>query len=74
MVIEVPVEQATVWTKPDDYQLNLENLPAELAKYHDNSFNAALFDGSVRAIPSTIEANTLRLLLDPDDRTPVPPF
>ena len=65
----VEVEGSTTsWMAPIDLDLNQMRMainggPTEIRSRHPGGANAALADGSVRFIPSTIDQNTLRALV-----------
>jgi hypothetical protein len=62
MVIEADDDQAVVWTKPDDLEIDWDNPAAGLGGLHDGGFYVGLCDGSSRFIASSIPADTLRAL------------
>ncbi|MGY8769227.1 MAG: DUF1559 family PulG-like putative transporter [Pirellulales bacterium] len=49
-ILEVPDEKAVIWTKPDDYQIDLDNPLKGLVRKNQNGFTVVLFDGSARRI------------------------
>jgi len=59
------------WTKPSDLEFNGKDVPA-LGGMFDGRFHAAMGDGSVKRFRKGVNANTLRLLIDPADGTPLP--
>jgi hypothetical protein len=62
-VVQAVKEKAVPWTKPDDFSLN-EKAPLEGISTEDaGGFLAAFADGSVRWIPHSIEAATLKALI-----------
>ena len=67
MLIEAGDEAAVPWTKPDDLDIDLENLEEIIAKLKNsaspNVFQACIGDGSVRAISLDIDLSTLRAML-----------
>jgi len=60
-----------VWTKPDDMDFDGKKVPA-LGGMFDGRFHAAMGDGSVARFRKDVEADTLKLLIDPADGTPLP--
>lgn len=63
MVAEVDDPHAVVWTKPDDFSFDPKDPAKGIGSPHENGFNAAFCDGSVRLIPKTIDAKTLKALI-----------
>jgi hypothetical protein len=61
---------AVIWSKPDDLPFG-EKLPP-LGGERDDSFAVVLFDGSVRLLPTGIDAATLRALITLDGGEVVP--
>jgi Protein of unknown function (DUF1559) len=59
------------WTKPQDLEFDGEAVP-DLGGMFDGRFHAATGDGSVIRFRTGVPAATLRLWIDPDDRTPLP--
>ncbi|PHS15829.1 MAG: hypothetical protein COA78_04645 [Blastopirellula sp.] len=49
-ILEVPDEKAVTWTKPDDFQIDLDNPLKGLVRKNQNGFTVVLFDGSARRI------------------------
>ncbi len=62
MVFESSAENAVEWTRPDDVEIDLDN-PLDAMGKQGQTFTVLLGDGSVRAIPLTIDQDTLRSLL-----------
>ncbi len=63
MFVEVVPERAVVWTKPDDWKVDLDD-PLDGVKREDRDwFTAARCDGSVHMISNDVEAKKLRSLL-----------
>jgi Protein of unknown function (DUF1559) len=60
-----------VWTKPADLIFNGKDVP-ELGGLFDGRFHAAMADGSVNRFRKGIDANILKLLIDPADGIPLP--
>lgn len=71
--VEVAPEHAVVWTRPDDWRVDFSKpFVGLLGKKADDKpepigFNAALCDGSVRFISTSIGWETMRKLLQKDD-------
>lgn len=67
MLVEAGEEAAVPWTKPDDLDVDFENMRDLFTKLRSNStpgvFQACLGDGSVRAMSTSIDMNMLRALL-----------
>lgn len=60
MVVDVPSEQAVVWTRPDDWDVGPE---PRLKPQHADGTNVAIGDGSVRFFKASIKPALLRKLL-----------
>ena len=74
MVVEASDEEAVIWTKPDDYEPDEENLIKGLVGVRPGGFLAALCDGSVRFIGEGIDLETLRRLFTRNDGKPISEF
>jgi len=59
------------WTKPDDLEFDGKTVP-RLGGMFDGKFHAAMGDGSVRRFRKGVEADILKLLIDPADGNPLP--
>ena len=66
LLVEVAPEHAVIWTQPEDWQVDSQDLWQGLLGDRE-SFAVAFADGSVRVIPQTIPAETLRRLLTRSD-------
>jgi len=67
MFVEVVPERAVVWTKPDDWLVDL-NDPWQGVRRKDRKwFTASFCDGGARIVDDKTPAKTLRLLLTPAD-------
>jgi hypothetical protein len=62
MLLEVDDAKAVYWTQPEDYKIDPKNPKTGLVRPGTRTFNAGFADGSVRALPETIDAATLRAL------------
>jgi hypothetical protein len=62
------------WTKPEDILFDPTKDPPKLGGFFKEGFNAALCDGSVRFIDQQIDPKILKLLITPQDGTPIPQF
>jgi hypothetical protein len=67
MVVEADVDQAVIWTKPDDWELDMQNPKHGLGHLRPGVFMALFGDGSVRSIRNDISDEMLRRLLTCDD-------
>ena len=74
MLVEVDADRAVIWTKPDDLAIDFDNPLDGLGSAHEDGFNAAFCDGSVRWIVKAIDPDTLRLLLMRNDGKSVEDF
>ncbi|HEV3415676.1 MAG TPA: DUF1559 domain-containing protein [Pirellulales bacterium] len=63
MVVESDDDHAAIWTKPDDWQFDPQQPTQGLGRFYSGGFYAALFDGSVRLVPGTIDPKTLKALV-----------
>lgn len=63
MVAEVAPEHAVVWTKPDDWRVDLEDPLAKLRTDQREGYVTAFYDGSARFHAFTINADLLRKIL-----------
>ena len=70
MVVEAGPDKAEVWTKPGGLPFDAEDPIAALGNIGE-SFLIAVFDGSLREIPSSIDAETLGRLIQHADGQPV---
>ena len=71
MILEVDDSRAVFWTQPEDYKIDANNPKAGLVRPGARGFNAAFADGSVRLLPDTIDAGTLRALYTANGGEPV---
>ncbi len=60
MLLEVDDTHAPVWTKPEDFPVDLSQPAKGLGGVFEGGFLAAFCDGYVRFIPDKINAKTLR--------------
>jgi len=61
-IVETDDEHAVIWTKPDDWKLDVDNPAAGLGGHFPFSFYVSALDGSVHNLPDTIDAKILRAL------------
>jgi hypothetical protein len=71
MIVEADDKHAVEWTRPADYAYDADNPGAGLIGLRARGFLAAFCDGSVRLIPQTADAETLRRLFQYNDGRPV---
>jgi hypothetical protein len=71
MIVEVDEDHAVPWTKPEDWQFDPEKPGAGLAGHFPQVFFVTAGDGSVHALPITIETDTLRGLFTRNGREDV---
>lgn len=62
-ILLVEAKRDIPWTKPEDIPYDPKAPLPELGGYFENGFNAALGDGSIRFLKSTLNPNTLRALI-----------
>jgi hypothetical protein len=60
-----------IWTKPDDMEFDGKTVP-RLGGMFDGKFHAAMGDGSVQRFRKGVEADVLKLLIDPADGMSLP--
>lgn len=74
MAVEVVPQRAVVWTKPEDWQVELDNPLAGVQRADRDHFTAVTIDGAAHAMPSDISPKTLRALLTKDGGDPIEPW
>jgi type II secretory pathway pseudopilin PulG len=62
MLVEAPDDSAAVWTKPDDFTYDSNNPIRGLTGMRPGGFLAAMADGSVRFLASSIDPTILKAL------------
>ena len=67
LLVEANADHAVIWTKPDDLPVDFKDPTQGLTGQADDYFRTAFADGSVRAIPISIPAETLRRLFQMND-------
>ena len=60
------------WTKPEEIEFDPQKSVVKHLRFANNVCNVGLADGSVRALPSKIAEDVLRLLIQRDDGQPIP--
>jgi len=63
LIVEVEPSRAVVWTKPEDWEVDMAHPLRGVQRDDRNIFAAARCDGSVHAVPVNIDEKTLRALL-----------
>jgi hypothetical protein len=61
-IVETDDEHAVIWTRPDDWKLDPEQPGTGLGGHFPLNFHVGMLDGSVHALPNSIDARTLRAL------------
>lgn len=61
-VVEVDDDRATIWTKPDDFEPDVDDVLKFLGNLQAGGFNMGMMDGSVRFIGNTIDRNVLKAI------------
>jgi hypothetical protein len=69
--VEVDDEHAVPWTKPDDWDIDLDQPTAGLGGHFGDVFLSGACDGSVRALQMSIDPEMLRCLITCAGREPV---
>jgi hypothetical protein len=63
MIVEVPPENAVVWTKPADWQVDMQNPLKGLSRQDRERIVTASCDGAAHALPAKMEPEVLRAML-----------
>jgi hypothetical protein len=63
LIVEVPPEDAVVWTKPDDWQVDMQDPLKGLSRQDRERIVAATSDAAVHTIPVKMEPDVLRAML-----------
>ena len=63
LLVEVPPEEAVIWTKPEDWEVDLDHPMQGLERNDRNHFTAAWCDGSVSIIPDDVKPEVLKAIL-----------
>jgi hypothetical protein len=63
LMVEVEPDQAAVWTQPDDWEVDMQNVRRGVARTDRTTFSAVIADGSVRTLRNDVPEETLRALL-----------
>jgi prepilin-type processing-associated H-X9-DG protein len=66
LIVAAADDEGVVWTKPDDWDVDLDNPLKGLQADGREGANVAFCDGSVRWIPLTTAANAMRALITRD--------
>jgi hypothetical protein len=67
LLVEAAPERSVLWTKPDDYEVDLQNPAAGLAHVKNGGYLVLYVDGHSHVLPQDISKEKLRLLFDPND-------
>jgi hypothetical protein len=62
MCLEVEPDHAVIWSAPDDFEVDVNDILNGLRNARTGGFHATLADGSVRFISANIDVNTLLAL------------
>ncbi|HUG92515.1 MAG TPA: DUF1559 domain-containing protein [Planctomycetaceae bacterium] len=62
LLVEVPADRAVIWTKPDDWEVDIEAPNKGLFAEGDDGTYVLIADGSVRFIARTIDLKVLKAL------------
>jgi hypothetical protein len=65
LLVEVPPQKAVVWTKPDDWQVNLESPLQDQVRNDRDWFITAWCDGHAKRLSKAIDPAVLRAALTP---------
>jgi len=73
LVVEADADQASIWTKPGDWEFDPNNPRRGLGTLRPGGFMSVFVDGSVRFIPNAVDDETLRRLFSRHDGKDVNP-
>jgi len=62
VLVEVDPEEAVIWTKPDDWELDPDDPLAGLGYAHPAGFGAGFGDGSVQTIPADVDPEVFKAM------------
>jgi hypothetical protein len=65
LLVEVPPQKAVIWTKPNDWPVNLESPLEGLVRNDRDWFITAWFDGHVKRLSKANDPAVLRAALTP---------
>ena len=63
LIVEVPPDDAVIWTKPDDWEVDLSNPLRGVTRSDRNYVTAAWGDGHVQTIPTDVKPDLLKAYL-----------
>jgi hypothetical protein len=63
LLVEADDDHAVVWTKPDDWQYDVQRPLAGLGRAHPDGFNVLFADDSMRVLPRTVDPILFHALL-----------
>jgi hypothetical protein len=63
LIVEVEPSRAVEWTKPQDWEVDMQNPLEGVAREDRKVFTAGFADGHVEAIPVNVDSQTLRSIL-----------
>jgi hypothetical protein len=71
LLVEANPNSAVVWTKPNDLVIDLADPTKDLRGQPDDGFSALIADGSAHFLKDSLDAATLRRLLQMNDGEPI---
>jgi hypothetical protein len=71
-VVEASSSAAVIWTKPDDFEPNDQDLLKGLVGLHAGGFSVGICDGSVQFISRQIDKVTLKAMFTKAGGEPIP--
>ena len=74
MVVEAAPDRAVIWTQPEDFDVDFDDLLNGLKGARAGMFQALLADGSVRAISENINLDVLKALFTKNGEEPLGDF
>jgi hypothetical protein len=72
LIVEAADDAAVYWTKPADLPIDVQQPLKGLGNFPPGTFQAAMADGSVRALSRTINARLLNALFTKDGGEEIP--
>jgi hypothetical protein len=60
LIVEVPPERAVIWTKPEDWEVDMAHPRRGIERTDRDYFVGAWCDGSAQAMPTDVKSDVLR--------------
>ena len=74
LLVEADPDQATIWTKPDDWEFHPADPTKGLGELRGEKFLAAMADARVRVVPMNLNKKALKGLFTAKGGEPIPAF